>query len=140
MKERVLAPTERRRKVLIQPIITLKRIKRISKVAKKIKEFLYKYFLSNHYSLDDEDFIDRVIKCMDVYKAPYKAVLIELFQEAVTKYKNIDLKEKILQHFDNKPEDLVQKFTDLGLDSELVKLSYVLNLGGKNSLIISGYI
>ena len=77
---------------------------------------------------------------MDVYKAPYKAVLIELFQEAVTKYKNIDLKEKILQHFDNKPEDLVQKFTDLGLDSELVKLSYVLNLGGKNSLIISGYI
>ena len=140
MKERVLAPTERRRKVLIQPIITLKRIKRISKVAKKIKEFLYKYFLSNHYLLDDEDFIDRVIKCMDVYKAPYKAVLIELFQEAVTKYKNIDLKEKILQHFDNKPEDLVQKFTDLGLDSELVKLSYVLNLGGKNSLIISGYI
>lgn len=135
-----MAPTERRRKVLIQPIITLKRIKRISKVAKKIKEFLYKYFLSNHYLLDDEDFIDRVIKCMDVYKAPYKAVLIELFQEAVTKYKNIDLKEKILQHFDNKPEDLVQKFTDLGLDSELVKLSYVLNLGGKNSLIISGYI
>ena len=135
-----MAPTERRRKILIQPIITLKRIKRISKVAKKIKEFLYKYFLSNHYLLDDEDFIDRVIKCMDVYKAPYKAVLIELFQEAVTKYKNIDLKEKILQHFDNKPEDLVQKFTDLGLDSELVKLSYVLNLGGKNSLIISGYI
>jgi hypothetical protein len=25
-----------------------------------------------YYSLDDEDFIDRIIKCMDVYKAPYK--------------------------------------------------------------------
>jgi len=83
-----------------------------------------------YYSLDDEDFIDRVIKCMDVYKAPYKAVLIELFEEAVTKYNDLDLKEKILEHFDNKPENLVQKFIDLELDAELVKPSYVVSLGG----------
>lgn len=67
---------------------------------------------------------------MDVYKAPYKAVLIQLFEEAVIKYNDLELKEKILERFDNKPENLVQKFIDLGLDSELVKPSYVINLGG----------
>ena len=81
--------------------------------AKMIFGNVYDYY----YSLDDEDFIDRVIKCMDVYKAPYKAVLIELFEEAVTKYNDLDLKEKILEHFDNKPDDLVQKFIDLELDA-----------------------
>lgn len=94
--------------------------------AKMIFGNVYDYY----YSLDDESFIDRVIKCMDVYKAPYKAVLIELFEEAITKYNNVDLKEKILQHFDNKPKDLVQKFIDLELDAELVKPSYVVSLGG----------
>ncbi|HHU68924.1 MAG TPA: hypothetical protein GXZ31_01325 [Thermoanaerobacterales bacterium] len=94
--------------------------------AKMIFGNVYDYY----YSLDDEDFIDRVIKCMDIYKAPYKAVLIELFEEAVTKYNDLDLKEKILEHFDNKPDDLVQKFIDLELDSELVKPSYIVNLGG----------
>jgi hypothetical protein len=94
---------------------------------------VYEYY----YSLDDEDFIDRVIKCMDVYKAPYKAVLIELFEEAVTKYNDLELKEKIMEYFDNKPEDLVQKFIDLGLDSELVKPSYVVNLGGLEKKIQS---
>ncbi|MDK2821464.1 MAG: hypothetical protein PWP31_1429 [Clostridia bacterium] len=94
--------------------------------AKMIFGNVYDYY----YSLDDEDFIDRVIKCMDIYKAPYKAVLIELFEEAVTKFNDIDLKEKILEHFDNKPEDLVQKFVDLELDSELVKPSYIVSLGG----------
>ena len=94
---------------------------------------VYEYY----YSLDDGDFIDRVIKCMDVYKAPYKAVLIELFEEAVTKYNDLELKEKIMEYFDNKPEDLVQKFIDLGLDSELVKPSYVVNLGGLEKKIQS---
>jgi len=94
--------------------------------AKMIFGNVYDYY----YSLDDEDFIDRIIKCMDVYKAPYKAVLIELFEEAVTKYNDLNLKEKILEHFDNKPENLVQKFIDLELDSELVKPSYVVSLGG----------
>jgi hypothetical protein len=31
-----------------------------------------------------------------------RAVLIELFEEAVTKYNDLNLKEKILEHFDNK--------------------------------------
>ncbi len=94
--------------------------------AKMIFGNVYDYY----YSLDDEQFIDRVIKCMDVYKAPYKAVLIELFEEAVTKYNDLDLKEKILEHFDNKPENLVENFIDLELDAELVKPSYIVSLGG----------
>lgn len=94
--------------------------------AKMIFGNVYDYY----YSLDDEDFIDRVIKCMDVYKAPYKAVLIELFEEATTKYNDLELKKEIVEHFDNKSINLVQKFIDLGLDSELVKPSYVVNLGG----------
>ncbi|MBE0068587.1 ImmA/IrrE family metallo-endopeptidase [Thermoanaerobacterium thermosaccharolyticum] len=101
--------------------------------AKMIFGNVYDYY----YSLDDEDFIDRVIKCMDVYKAPYKAVLIELFEEAVTKYNDLDLKEKILKHFDSKPKDLVQKFIDLELDAELVKPSYVVSLGGLEKKIQS---
>ncbi|WP_242945705.1 ImmA/IrrE family metallo-endopeptidase [Anaerobranca gottschalkii] len=101
--------------------------------AKMIFGNLYDYY----YSLDDEDFIDRIIKCMDVFKAPYKAVLIELFEEAVTKYNDLDLKEKILANFDNKPKSLVQKFIDLELDAELVKPSYVISLGGLEKKIQS---
>jgi len=94
--------------------------------AKMIFGNVYDYY----YSLDDEEFIDRVIKCMDVYKAPYKAVLIELFEEAITKYNDLDLKEKVLEHFDDKPKNLVQKFIDLELDPDIVKPSYVVNFGG----------
>lgn len=93
--------------------------------AKIIFGNVYDYY----YSLDDEEFIDRIIKCMDIYKAPFKAVLIELFEEAATKYNDLDLKEKILQHFDSKP-DLVEKFINLELDAELVKPSYIVSLGG----------
>ncbi|HOM02291.1 MAG TPA: hypothetical protein PLH43_05625 [Acetivibrio sp.] len=101
--------------------------------AKMIFGNVYDYY----YSLDDEKFIDRVIKCMDVYKAPYKAVLIELFEEAVIKYNDLDLKEKILEHFDNKPKNLVQKFIDLELDTELVKPSYIVSLGGLEKKILN---
>jgi hypothetical protein len=94
--------------------------------AKMIFGNVYDYY----YSLNDEKFIDRVIKCMDVFKAPFKAVLIELFEEATTRYNDIELQGKILRYFDNKPEDLIQKFIDLGLDSELVKPSYIINFGG----------
>ena len=69
----------------------------------------------NYYnSLDDEDsFINRIIYCMDLYKAPYKApykaILINLY-EAVKNNNNSNLKKLILDNFDNKPMDLVEKF------------------------------
>lgn len=83
-----------------------------------------------YYSLEDADFIDRIIKCMDVYKAPYKAVLIQLYEEAVTKYNNMDLKNEILKNFDSKPNNMIQKFEELELDSELVKPTNIVSLGG----------
>ncbi|WP_242965191.1 hypothetical protein [Petroclostridium xylanilyticum] len=99
--------------------------------AKMIFGNVYDYY----YSLEDENFIDRVIKCMDVYKAPYKTVLIELFEEAVIKFNDMNLKEKVLEHFDNEPSDLVEKFKDLELDSELVEPSYIVSLGGLEKTI-----
>lgn len=87
---------------------------------------VYDYF----YSLDDDNFIDRVIKCMDVYKAPYKAVLIQLYEEAVTKYNNAELKRQLLKNFDSKPTNIIQKFDELELDSELVKPTNIVSLGG----------
>lgn len=83
-----------------------------------------------YHSLEDTNLIDRVIKCMDVYKAPYKAVLIQLYEETVTKYNNIDLKNEILKYFDLRPENLVQKFEELELDSELVKPTNMVSMGG----------
>jgi hypothetical protein len=83
-----------------------------------------------YHSLDDTNFIDRVIKCMDVYEAPYKAVLIQLYEEAVTKYNNVSLKNEILNNFDFKPANLVRKFEELELDSELVKPSNIVSMGG----------
>ena len=84
----------------------------------------------NYYnSLDDEDiFINRIIYCMDLYKAPYKAILINLY-EAAKNNNNSNLTKLILDNFDNKPIDLVKKFQELGLDDELVKPSNVVSIG-----------
>ncbi|WP_253198006.1 ImmA/IrrE family metallo-endopeptidase [Clostridium gasigenes] len=94
--------------------------------------FAAKMLLGNVYdfffSLDDENFIDKVIRCMDVYKAPYKAILIQLYQDSI-KFNSKDLSKLILRDFDNPPNDLVQKFESLGLDTELVKPSYIYDTG-----------
>lgn len=65
---------------------------------------VYEYY----HALEDEDFTNRIIRCMDLYKAPYKAVLIHLFEKAVTLYNDLQLKELILEHFDHKPDDKVK--------------------------------
>ncbi|NKF08282.1 hypothetical protein J1C67_06510 [Clostridium gasigenes] len=70
--------------------------------------FAAKLLLGNVYdfffSLDDENFIDKVIRCMDVYKAPYKAILIQLYQDSI-KFNSKDLSKLILSDFDNPPND-----------------------------------
>jgi len=65
---------------------------------------------------------------MDLYKSPYKAILINLY-EAAKNNNNGNLVRLILDNFDNKPMDLVEKFQELGLDDELVKPSYVVSIG-----------
>ena len=84
----------------------------------------------NYYnSLSEEDnFINKIIYCMDLYKAPYKVILINLY-EAAKNNNNGNLTKLILDNFDNKPIDLVKKFQELWLDDELVKLSYVVSIG-----------
>jgi hypothetical protein len=84
----------------------------------------------NYYnSLSEEDnFINKIIYCMDLYKAPYKAILINLY-EAAKNNNNDNLTRLILDNFDNKPIDLVKKFQELGLDHELVTPSYVVSIG-----------
>jgi len=84
----------------------------------------------NYYnSLPEEDiFINKIIYCMDLYKAPYKAILINLY-EAAKNNNNSNLIRLILDNFDNKPMDLVEKFQELELDDELVKPSYVVSIG-----------
>lgn len=84
---------------------------------------VYKYF----YSIEDDSFINKVIRCIDVYKAPYKAVLIQLYEEATTSYNDMTLREEILAHFDEKPSNLIEKFQELELDPELVKPSYIIS-------------
>jgi len=92
---------------------------------------VYEYY----HSLSDENFIDRIIKCMDMYKAPYKVIMINLYEDAVSRYNNNELKNIILKYFDSKPSNLIEKFEELELDSELVKPSYVISMGGLEKTI-----
>lgn len=90
--------------------------------------FAAKMLLGNvydfYFSLDDKNFEDKIFRCMDVYKAPYKAILIQLYQDSV-KYQNSKLAEDILQNFDNQPDSLIKRFEGLGLDPELVRPTYI---------------
>jgi hypothetical protein len=90
---------------------------------------VYEYY----YSLDDEDFINRIIKCIDLYKSPYKAILIHLYESAIT-YNDSKLKKLIIEHFSEKP-NLVERFEELELDTSLVIPSYIVNFSGIDRLI-----
>lgn len=79
-----------------------------------------------YVNLDCENFQDNVYRCMDVYKAPYKAILIQLLEDSI-KYKNHNLEKNVIKYFDNQPDSLVESFERLGLDSELVKPTYIYN-------------
>lgn len=76
------------------------------------------------------------MRCMDTYEAPYKVILIKLYEEATLRYNDVGLKKNILINFDNPPENIVNKFEELGLDSELVKPSYIFDTGELEKAII----
>ncbi|MEJ8554625.1 ImmA/IrrE family metallo-endopeptidase [Tepidibacter sp. Z1-5] len=80
------------------------------------------------------DFIDKIMKCIDMYKAPYKAILVKLY-ECADRYQNQELKTLCLKYIDKKPVNLIEKFNELELDSELVRPSNLVNLGHIDSLI-----
>ena len=78
-------------------------------------------------SLKDMDFQSKVFQCMNAFQAPYKAVLISLYESAV-RNGNMILAEEIKGNFEVPVKDIAHKFRDLGLDDSLVQPSYVVNV------------
>lgn len=105
-------------------------------IERKADYFAASMLLGNvfEYYMDLEgDFIDKIMRCIDTYKAPYKAILVKLY-ECADKYENEKLKSLCLEYIDKKV-NLIEKFEELELDSELVRPSYLVRLGNIESLI-----
>ena len=77
--------------------------------------------------LSDMDFQAKAFQCMNAFQAPYKAVLISLYESAV-KSGNAVIAKEVKENFDVQMEDIVHRFRDLGLDDSLVRPSYVVNV------------
>lgn len=90
--------------------------------------------LEFYYELEGT-FIEKVLTCMDAYKAPYKVIIIKLY-ECAYKNNNQNLKNLCLENIDKKPKNLVEEFERLGLDSELVMPSNVTNLNNLEKQIV----
>ena len=83
--------------------------------------------VERYYSdLSEPDFLTRVFYCMSAYQAPYKAVLISLYEYAA-KIGHKELLHQIKAVLDLQINDLSNRFIALGLDDSLVKPSYVIN-------------
>ncbi len=76
--------------------------------------------------LSPMDFISRVMCCMSAFQAPYKAVLISLYEDAVQR-ENQKMQEQIREVLDLKIENMPQRFRKMGLDVSLLESSYVIN-------------
>lgn len=76
--------------------------------------------------LCDPDYISKIFNWMAMFQAPYKAVLISLYEHAFQS-ENEKLCSKIRSAFDLQFDDISDRFRNLGLDDSLVKPSYVLN-------------
>lgn len=84
--------------------------------------------LSFYNELPDMDFLSKVFYCMDAFQAPYKAVLIALYEGAV-RNGNQSLLEAVKENFDRSFANMPELFRQLGLDDSLVKPSYLVNVG-----------
>lgn len=92
--------------------------------AKALMGNVYNYYME----LKGEDFLENIAYCMDLYQVPFKAILIQLYEDA-QQYKNSDLADKIIEYMDIQNIDWVSIFDRLGLDKQLVTASYVVNFG-----------
>ena len=72
------------------------------------------------------DMVSKVLYCMSAFQAPYKAVLISLYEDAV-RSDNDKLREQIKEIIDLKIDDIPRRFRKLGLDDSLVMPSFVVN-------------
>ena len=76
--------------------------------------------------LPEMDFVSKIFYCMSTFQAPYKAVMVSLYEYAVQS-ENEKLCGRIKEVFDLQFEDLPNRFRMLGLDDSLVSPSYVIN-------------
>lgn len=81
-----------------------------------------KYFTE----LPEMDFTSKIFYCMSAFQAPYKAVLVSLYEFAVQS-DNEKLGKRIKESFSLQFDDMSERFQALGLDDSLVKPSYVIN-------------
>lgn len=79
-----------------------------------------------YIELPEMDFISKIFCCMSAFQAPYKAVLVALYEYAVQSG-NGKLAERIKEFFDLQFQDMPGSFRKLGLDDSLVMPSYVVN-------------
>ena len=79
-----------------------------------------------YIELPEMDFTSKIFHCMAAFQAPYKAVLVSLYEYAVQS-ENEKLCNRIKEVFDFQFDDLPKRFRMLGLDDSLVKPSYVIN-------------
>ncbi len=76
--------------------------------------------------LPEMEFISKIFYCMSAFQAPYKAVLVSLYEYAV-RSENKTLGKRIKEAFDLQFDDMPERFRMLGLDDSLVMPSYVIN-------------
>ena len=81
-----------------------------------------RYFIE----LPEMDLVSKIFLCMSAFQAPYKAVLVSLYEYAIQS-ENETLAKRIKDVFELEFEDMPQRFQKLGLDDSLVKPSYVVN-------------
>ena len=72
------------------------------------------------------ELVSKVLYCMSAFQAPYKAVLISLYENAV-RSDNDKLRDQIKEIIDLKIDDIPERFRMLGLDDSLVMPSFVVN-------------
>ena len=78
-------------------------------------------------SLPEMDFVSKIFLSMSTFQAPYKAVLIALYEFALEE-ENDSLCTLIKTHFDDHFDDLPDRFRMMGLDDDLVLPSYTINV------------
>lgn len=81
---------------------------------------------SYYADLSKMDFLSKIFHCMATFQAPYKAVLVSLYETA-KQNENEKLCNRIKEVFDLQFGDMPERFRALGLDDSLVIPSYVVN-------------
>ena len=90
--------------------------------AKMLLTGVERYFIE----LSETDFISKAMCCMSAFQAPYKAVLVSLYEYAF-RSDHEKLRNQIKEVFDLQIQDMPERFRKLGLDESPLMPSYVVN-------------